>query len=101
MQRLVREVYGTTIVGAQDEEADGHGRVGLLEQRVVACEELLQGDEVVIRLTHLLTVDGQHVVVHPVLHGLMAHRGLSLCYLTLVVREYKVHTTTVDIKLLA
>ncbi len=30
----------------------------------------------------------------------MPHRGLSLCNLTLMMREYKVHATSVDIKLL-
>ena len=68
---------------------------------MVARKELLQRDEVVIRLTHLLTVDGQHVVVHPVLDGGMTHRGLSLGYLTLMVWKHEVHAATVDIELLA
>ena len=89
-QRIVREVYRSAIMRRQDKEAYRHRRISLLQQRVVACEELLQRDEVVIRLTHLLAVDGQHVVVHPVFHGLMSHRGLRLCNLTLMVREYQV-----------
>ena len=68
---------------------------------MVASEELLQRDEVAKRLTHLLTVDGNHIVVHPVLHGLMTHRSLCLCYLALMVREHEVHAAAVDIKLLA
>ena len=86
-------------MGTKYEEADGHGRVGLLQQWMITSEELLQRDEVVVRLTHLLTVDGQHVVVHPVLNGGMTHRGLSLGYLALVMREDEVHATTVDVEL--
>ena len=68
---------------------------------MIAREELLQRDEVIVRLTHLLTVDGQHIVVHPVLHSGMAHRSLSLGNLTLMVGEHQIQTTAVDIELLA
>ena len=68
---------------------------------MITRKELLQRDEVVVRLTHLLAVDGQHVVVHPVLHGLMPHRGHSLRNLALVVGEDEVHTAAVDVELLA
>ena len=62
-------------MGLEDEEADGHGRVGLGEQRVAAGEELVEGDEIAERFAHFLTVDGDHVVVHPVAHGVMAVVG--------------------------
>ena len=68
---------------------------------MIAREELLEGDEVVVGLTHLLTIDGEHIVVHPVLHGRMAHRGLSLGYLALVMGEDEVHAATVDVEHLA
>ena len=68
---------------------------------MIARKELLERDEVVVRLTHLLSVDGEHVVVHPVFDGWMTHRGLSLSNLTLMVGEDEVHATSVNVELLA
>ena len=101
LQSLVREVYSTTIVSREYEETNGHGRVSLLKQRVITRKELLEGDKVIIRFTHLLAIDGQHIVVHPVFHGGVTHRSLSLCYLALMMGEHQVHATSMDIKLLA
>jgi len=36
---------------------------------MLAGKELRQRDEVAQRLAHLLALDGDHVVVHPVLHA--------------------------------
>ncbi len=85
----------------EDEEADGHRRERLLERLVVAGEELLERDEIAERLAHLLSVDGYHVVVHPVLHHLVALTCHCLCDLALVMREYKVHATSVDVEMVA
>ena len=64
-------------------------------------EELRQSDEVAERLAHLGAVDGDHVVVHPVFHYLMSHCCNTLRNLTFVVGEYKIHTSAVDVELLA
>ena len=56
----------------KNEEADGHRRVGLLQQFVCSLEELVECDEVVVALAHLLSGDGNHVVVHPILHHLVS-----------------------------
>ena len=80
------------------EEAYGHGRIGLVEILVVARKELFEGDEVAERLAHLLTVDGNHVVVHPVMNHLVALRSHSLGYLAFVVREYEVHSASVNVE---
>ena len=40
-QCFIREIYSATIVGRQDEETDGHGRIGFLQQRMVTRKELL------------------------------------------------------------
>ena len=101
LQGFVAEIDGAAIVGLQDEEADGHGRVGLREQGMVAREELRQGDEVVVGLAHLLAVDGNHVVVHPVVHHLVALACDSLRYLAFVVGEDEVHAAAVDVEVLA
>ena len=89
-------------MSAEDEEANRHRRIGLLQLVVFASEELIQCNEVPEGLPHLLPIDGDHVVVHPVAHhGFSALRGLGLSDLTLVMGEDQVHTTTVDVKLLA
>ena len=101
LQGIVTEVYSATVVCLQDEETDGHGRVCLCQQFVCALKELREGDEVAERLAHLCAVDGNHVVVHPIFYHLMSHGCHSLCYLALVVGEYKVHASAVDVELLA
>ena len=46
LQSLVAEVYRTSVVSAEDEEADGHRAVGLVELLMLACEEFIERDEV-------------------------------------------------------
>ena len=101
LESLVREVNGATVVGLKNKEANGHWGVGLVEAWVVAAEELGEGDEVAKRFTHLLTVDGNHIVVHPVAHHVGALRCHSLCNLTFVVREHEVHAAAVNVEMLA
>ena len=101
LQGIVREIYGAAVVGREDEEADGHWRISLLQTVVIASEELLQSDEVAKTLTHLLTVDGNHIVVHPVTNHLVALRSHSLSNLALVVRENQIHAATVNIEVAA
>ena len=85
----------------QDEEANGHRRVGLLQEFVLAGEELFEGDEIVVRLTHLFAGDGNHVVVHPIVYHLLLLRGHGLCNFAFVVGEYQIHTSTMDVKFFA
>ena len=66
-----------------------------------ASEELVESDEVAIRLTHLLAVDGDHVVVHPVVDSWLALGCTALCNLALVVREEQVETSAMDVELIA
>ena len=89
-------------MSAEDEEADRHRRIGLLQLIVFASEELIKCDEVPKGLPHLLSIDGDHVVVHPVAHhGFTILRGLGLSDLTLVMREDQIHAAAVDVKLFA
>ena len=99
LQSLVGEVHGAAIVGREDKEADGHRRISLFQLLVIACEELLQRNEIAQALSHLLAVDGNHVVVHPVFHHAMPLRCHRLCYLALMMGEHKVHASSVDVKL--
>ena len=68
---------------------------------MVACKELLERYEVAERLAHLLSVDGYHIVVHPVVHHFVSLRCHSLCYLAFVVREYQVHASSVYVEVFA
>ena len=101
LQGLVAEVHGAAVVCLQDEETYGHGRVSTLQAFVLAGKELRQGDEVVVRLAHLLAVDGYHVVVHPVCHHGVSLACLCLCYLALVVGEDEVKSSAVYVEALA
>ena len=68
---------------------------------MAAVEELIEGDEVAQRLAHLLSTNGDHVVVHPVGDGLFAVGGHALCDFRLVVREHEIHAAAVDVEGLA
>ena len=83
----------------EDEEADGHRTVGLRQILVAACEEFVQRDEVSQALAHLLAVDRDHVVVHPVAHHITTLTGDSLGNLAFVVGEDEVHAAAVDVEL--
>ena len=67
---------------------------------MVTGEELLEGDEVTQRLTHLLAVDCNHIVVHPILRRVVTQSRCRLRDLALVVGEHQVHTSAVDIETL-
>ena len=101
LQSLIREVDGATIVGREDEEAYRHWRVSLVERRMITRKELLQSNEIAERFSHFLAVDGNHIIVHPVLHHLVALRSHSLSNLTLVVREDEIHSSSVYIEVIA
>ena len=88
-------------MGLQNEEADSHRGVGLLKYRIASAEELVQGNEVAKGLAHLPSLDGNQVVVHPVLDSAGSPFRKVLSHLALVMREHKVHSSAVDIKLLS
>ena len=89
----------------QNKKTYRHRAVGLrqhflagLRILVAALEELAEGDEIAQRLAHLLAVDGNHIVVHPILAGAVAGRSNALRYLALVMREHQVHTAAVNVE---
>ena len=85
----------------KDEETDCHRRKWLCQQWVITFKELVESDEVTQRFTHLLSVDGNHIVVHPIFHRLVTQCCARLCNLCLVVWEHQVHTATVDVECIA
>ena len=101
LQCLVAEIHSAAIMSLKYEETDCHWRIGLRQQLMRTVEELIESNEVTQRLAHLCSVDGYHVVVHPVLYHMVSHCSHTLCNLTFVVREHKVHTATMYIELLA
>ena len=76
-----------------------------MKKRTVSPSKRLQhvadGEEVAQRLGHLLVVDVQEAVVHPVLTNGAAAGAFALRDLVLVVRELQVHAAAVDVEGLA
>ena len=68
---------------------------------MVAGKELLEAHSVAERLAHLLAVDGNHIVVQPILHCVMSERTNCLCNFALVMRELQVDAAAVNVERLA
>ena len=85
----------------KDEETHRHGRVGLIEELVVAGKKLFEAHCIAQRLAHLLAVDGNHIVVQPILHSVVSKRADSLRNLALVMRELEVDAAAVNVERLA
>ena len=67
---------------------------------MIAAEQLTELDHIVVTLTHLATIDGDHVVVQPEPCRYLVVANSTLGNLTLMVRELQIHTSTVDVKLI-
>jgi hypothetical protein len=84
-------------VGAQDEEAHHLG--------IVFLQHLADGEEVAQRLRHLLVIDADEAVVHPVIDELAVligvHGAFGLGDLVFVVRKLQVLAAAVDVEVLA
>ncbi len=101
LQGFIGEVQRAAVVGLENEEPHGHGRIGLREFGMAAAEEFRQGDEVPEGLAHLLPVDGDHIVMHPVMDALRAAGSHILGDFAFVVREHEVHAAAMDVELLS
>ena len=100
-QGLVREIQRTPVVGLQDKETDGHRGIGLLEHIVFSRKELVQGDEIPQRFAHFLSLDSDHIVVHPIFHGFVSVGSRTLGNLTFVVGKLQVQPAAMDIETVA
>ena len=98
LQRLITEVQCTSVMRLQNEKAHRHGAIGLLQDRMLATEQLAQLDHVVVALAHLFSVDGDHIIMQPIPCGHFMVAYHALCDLALVMRKLKIHTTTMDVK---
>ena len=101
LESLIAEVESAAVMGLENKEPDSHRGICLVELRVVAGEKLRQGDEVPQGLAHLLSVDRYHVVVDPVTDAFGSPPCHILSDLALMVGEHKVHSSSVNIELLA
>ena len=99
LQGFVAEVHRAAIVCLKDEETDGHRTICLCQQLVWAFKELAQVNKVAITLAHLLSIDGNHVIVHPVVNHIVSLRSHTLCNFTFVVWENQVHASTVNVEM--
>ena len=78
-----------------------HWTKSLGQQRMVSCKKLFQINKIAQRFSHFLSVNGNHIVVHPIFHTVLAQSRFILGNLTFVVRKHQIHSTTVYIKLFA
>ena len=86
----------------QDEETYRHWRISLRKDvGTASCKELFKSDEIAERLAHLLAIDCNHIVVHPVADGIMSRMSHRLRYLAFMMREHQIHATTVNVERVA
>lgn len=85
----------------ENEETNGHGRIGTCKLGMIARKELLESYEVAETFAHFLPVHGYHVVVHPIANHLIALRSHGLRYLAFVVGEYEVETASMNVEMVS
>ena len=68
---------------------------------MVARKELFERYEVAKALSHLLSFDGNHIVVHPIFHHFVALRSNGLRYFAFVVWENEVQPAAVYVEMRA
>ena len=84
----------------QNEESYRHRRICLLKDWMGAVKKLTEPDHIVIALTHLPAIDGDHVVMQPETGRYLVIADGTLCDLAFVVRKLKVHPAPVNVELL-
>src|SRR5690606_24467574 len=85
----------------QNEESRHHRMKGLGKKRVISTEEFSESDHIVVALSHLSSVDGDHVVVKPVSDRSCLVANGTLRNFTFMVREKQIHSTSVNVELRA
>ena len=99
-QRIVAEVERAAVVRLKNEKPDGHRGKWLRQQFMRTSEKLVERDKIAEALAHLLTIDGYHVVVHPVVHRFVSECRHALRNLAFVVRKHQIHAAAVNVELL-
>ena len=93
LQRLLGVVQGTAVLSGQHEEANGF--IAVHRRRVP------HGEEIALGLAHLLVVNVQKAIVHPVGDEFAAVGRLGLSDLVLMMGELQVLPAAVDVQCLA
>ena len=65
---------------------------------MITAKHFCKLNYIVVALAHLFTIDGNHIVVHPVAHWRMVIADGTLCNFTFMVRKLQIHATAMDIK---
>ena len=92
LQPLVAEIEWAAVMGLEDEEANHLARIFL--QNVLDCEE------VILRLRHFLVVDGDKAIVEPIARKfhVSVDAWIRLCDLILMMREDQITAAAVEVK---
>src|SRR5678816_1212376 len=88
-------------MGLKNEKSYCHWAVTLCQQRMIAAEHFCEPDLVVITLTHLTSIHSDHIIVQPVAGRFMFIADSTLCDLAFMMRELQIHTTTMNVELVA
>ena len=100
-QCFAAKIDRAPVVSLQNKEADGHRAESFTKQGVSTGKKLFQRNKITQRLSHFLSTDGNHVVVHPVAHRIFTQCSTGLRNFAFMVWKHQVHPTAVDVELFA
>ena len=69
--------------------------------QIILLADLTDCTEIAERFTHLVVINVQKCIVHPVFGKFLAVASLALCDFILMMWKYQVFTTSVNVDLLA
>ncbi|MNT36047.1 hypothetical protein D3C72_1721050 [compost metagenome] len=72
-----------------------------LKEIIISSDQFHWKDVISGGFAHPLSVHCQHIGVHPIFHRFYAVASFSLSNFTFVVREFQIHSSTVNIELVA
>ncbi|MPM64404.1 hypothetical protein SDC9_111290 [bioreactor metagenome] len=82
----------------QYKETNSHRTESFTQQLMISGKELLESNKIPQRFTHFLSVDSDHIVMHPVLHRIFSKGCARLGNFTLMVGKHQVHSTSMNIE---
>src|SRR5699024_11849684 len=84
---FLRKVRGAAVVTLQQEEADNLRMPGAAEKVMGTGEKLFQSNSIPQRFAHFLALEGNHIIVHPVIGKGFIVGTLALGDLAFVMRK--------------
>ena len=79
---------------ASDTWRKGFGNVWIITRKYFIWQNVIS-----CRFRHFFTVHDQHVGMHQIIYRRMIVASLSLCNLAFMVREFQIHSATMDVKM--